>query len=1023
MQEESPCLIEVASLLRLVDASDIALITTDRRGFIVRVSPGWTSLLGWDGDDITGRALIDFVHPDDRGETLNAIGAAKAEAVMRVVNRVACKDGGWRRLAWCAVSGKGDGVIEALVRALPETGEDAARIKARAAEVEAISGVGSYEVNLSAETNYWSPVTCAIHEIPTDEPPSMEKALAFYPPEARAILDPALAALQDDGTPFDLELPFLTARGRRRWVRTTGAAERRDGQVIRFYGTFEDITRERARIEELSRLGTVAQLTKNLVVITDCHARIEWVNPAFEARTGWQLDEVRGRRPGSFLQFEGTDPATIARIRRALRAREPIAEDILNRSRHGETYWVRLEIQPRFDPQGAHIGFIAVETDITELLASREEAASASRKADEAHARLVAAVDALQDGFVYIDADERLVLANKRYRELHQRNADAIVPGARFEDILRAGLARGCYADAIGREEEWLAERMAAFREGRQMQNRLADGTVLRIIERRTSDGGTVGLRVDITDLVRAEERLAGIIEGAQVGTWEWDVTTGENLVNDRWAQMLGYEPQELGAPTIALWHALQHPEDRPRVEAELARVLAGETDNFEYSFRLRHKGGDWISVLSRGRVLRRSADGAPQLLAGVHIDITELIRAREAAEAANRAKSEFLANMSHEIRTPLNAVLGMADLLVDTTLQPDQRAMLETIRSAGWGLLSLLNDILDLARIEAGRLALDPQRFDLGALIDQLAALHGTNARARGIGFALRVDPGARGLRIGDETRLRQILHNLLGNAVKFTEVGEVTLDVAHAERDMVRLSVRDTGIGMSPEQVARLFEPFEQAETGTARRFGGTGLGMSIVRRLVDIMDGQVQVTSAPGKGSCVTVDLPLQIAPSVPAPPARETSHGDGGTDHGGDGKGARLRGLRVLAADDNATNRKVMALLLQRLGADCHLARDGIEALELWRHAKFDLVLLDIAMPGMSGVEALRVMREEAARKGMPAPLALAATANVMADQIALYRQSGFADTLPKPFRREQIVEVICRALDTWADRAG
>ena len=1136
----------------------------------------------------------------------------------------------------------------------------------RAAEVEAISGVGSYEVDLLNGTAFWSPVTCAIHEIPADETPTMDKALSFYPPEARVILDPALAALQGDGTPYDLELPLVTAKGRRIWVRATGACEMRDGQVMRFYGTFEDITarrEERARLAdladivelahdgvcvidaqglityanprmaqmlglsaealrgrpftdfmdddwraaalskfaerrqgaterhdfrlqradgralwvsmssrprmdadgkmvsiiamvtditerieaeaklrerealysalvelspigitltdtrtgafrdanpaqlaltgysheellklsywdvstfesapsqareaaalhetgrygpfeatclrrdgthcpvrlrgvrvrgrdgqdltwslvediteeraqrlELERLGDVARFTTNLVVVADSTGRVEWVNPAFEARTGWTLDEVKGRQPGEFPQSEHTDPATIARIGHALRAIEPVEADILKRSRAGQDYWVRVEIQPRFDAEGQHIGFIAVETDITELIAAQDAARGALEAADQARAQLVAAVDALNDGFVYYDADDRLVLANRRYRELYAASAPAMVEGTRFEDILRYGLERGQYAAAIGREEEWLQERLAVHRSQRPITQTLSDGTVLQIVERETSDGGRVGVRVDITDLVRAEEQaraaeaeaerarrqLVDALEAMDDGFILYDADDRLVMCNRRYREMFpnlvailseGVPFEDMTRRVISMGY---YPEALGREEEWLREFVEA-----------RRQGKERLLRISDGRVIRlfdtSTRDGGR---VGLRVDVTELERAREAAEAANRAKSEFLANMSHEIRTPLNGVLGMADLLADTPLQAHQRDMLDTIRDSGWSLLSLLNDILDLARVEAGKLDLDPAPFDLRALVDGLGSLHGTNARAKGIGFNLNCALRADLPRIGDETRIRQILHNLLGNAVKFTETGAVTLDVTPVDERELLFRVSDTGIGMSHEQLSRVFRPFEQAESGTVRRFGGTGLGMTIVQRLVEMMNGTIRIDSTPGKGTSIELFLALPAdteAQTGSLPADRAAGWLESDTEG--------LRGLRVLAADDNAANRKLLSILLARLGIDGVFAQDGAEAISLWRQGDFDLVLLDISMPVMDGVETLRQMQREAAQSGAPPPRAIAATANVMPAQTASYLAAGFIATLPKPFRHHELIDALIHA---------
>lgn len=352
--------------------------------------------------------------------------------------------------------------------------------------------------------------------------------------------------------------------------------------------------------------------------------------------------------------------------------------------------------------------------------------------------QLLNAVEGLNDGFVYFDSEDRLVLANRRFRELYALSADVIVPGARFEDILRDGLTKQQFLDAIGQEEAWLQEQMNVLNSQNVVRQILTDGTVIQVMERRTSDGGRVGLRVDVT----------------------------------------------------------------------------------------------------------------------------EITHAREAAEAASRAKSEFLANMSHEIRTPLNGVLGMADLLAETDLNDSQKSMLTVIRTSGWSLLTLLNDILDLSRVEAGKMELEKRSFDLQSATDRLEALHGPTALAKGISFEIFHSSNGVYHRIGDETRIIQVLHNLVGNAIKFTESGSVRLKVRANQPDRLVFEVSDTGIGMTPEQVARIFDTFEQADASTARRFGGSGLGMTIVRRLVDLMDGEITVDSRPGQGTRIGIVLRVPV-----------------------------------------------------------------------------------------------------------------------------------------------------------------
>ena len=397
--------------------------------------------------------------------------------------------------------------------------------------------------------------------------------------------------------------------------------------------------------------------------------------------------------------------------------------------------------------------------------------------------------------------------------------------------------------------------------------------------------------------------------------------------------------------------------------------------------------------------VRRATPDGG---FVAVYRDITaserELSRAKAQAEAANEAKSRFLATMSHEMRTPLNGVLGMIHLLLNSPLSARQRQQAQLIRSSGQSLLAVLNDILDLSKIEAGRMDLELQPFHLADTVRGVVTLLSERAEARGLFLRQVLQPELPSRVVGDASRLRQVLFNLVGNALKFTETGGVTVTLDHQPRpdDQVALTlqVRDTGIGIAPDVLARLFTRFTQADSSTARRYGGTGLGLAISREIVHLMGGSISVDSTPGQGSCFSVALVLPLAPAGTETAARA---GDGGdTDIAGHHP---LPPLRLLAAEDNGVNQILIKALAEGWGHHCDVVGDGTEALAQVQAAAYDVVLMDIQMPGMDGEAATRAIR------ALPGPLGripiVAMTANVMPEQRSSYLAAGMDAVVAKP----------------------
>jgi signal transduction histidine kinase/ActR/RegA family two-component response regulator len=380
------------------------------------------------------------------------------------------------------------------------------------------------------------------------------------------------------------------------------------------------------------------------------------------------------------------------------------------------------------------------------------------------------------------------------------------------------------------------------------------------------------------------------------------------------------------------------------------------------------------------------------------------LLDAQAAMRAASQAKSEFLARMSHEIRTPLNGVLGMAQALAgEADLQPHHRRSLAVIRQSGESLLSILNDVLDLSKVEAGRLELEDIAFDLEAAVRGAQETFTAQAQAKGLNFRLTFDPAAAGTYRGDPTRVRQILYNLLSNAVKFTAAGEVSLSVARGA-EALEIVVADSGIGIAPQDLARLFRRFQQVDSSTTRRFGGTGLGLSICRELAELMGGSVEAQSTPGLGSRFIVVLPLpRVAAAGPA--AAEAAASDLRGDPGA---------LRILAAEDNPVNQLVLKTLLGQAGVEPMMVDNGDAAVEAWRDGTFDLILMDVQMPVVDGVSATRMIRAAERAEGRRRTPIVALTANTMQHQVTEYLAAGFDGHLAKPIDARALYEAIAAA---------
>jgi signal transduction histidine kinase/ActR/RegA family two-component response regulator len=397
------------------------------------------------------------------------------------------------------------------------------------------------------------------------------------------------------------------------------------------------------------------------------------------------------------------------------------------------------------------------------------------------------------------------------------------------------------------------------------------------------------------------------------------------------------------------------------------------------------------------------------------HRAYLEILAEKEKALAGSRAKLAFLAMMSHEIRTPLNGVLGMAQAMARGELPEAQRVRLNVVRSSGETLLTILNDILDLSKIEAGKLELEQVEFDLADLAHGAQSVYAEAAVAKGLQIRLEIEEAARGVYLGDSTRVRQILHNLISNALKFTERGEVVVVVA-ARAEGIELAVSDTGVGIPADRLPMLFQKFEQVDATTTRRYGGTGLGLAICRELAETFGGAIRAESVEGRGACFTVFLPLARL--------RDERREDASATVGDDAESG-FEGLRVLVAEDNSVNQLVIRTLLNQVGIDPVIVADGAAAVAAWREREWDVVLMDVQMPVMDGPSATRLIRELEVTTARPPTPIVALTANAMAHQVQEYLEAGMDDVVAKPIEVARLfaaLQTISSAADVPRRRA-
>jgi PAS domain S-box-containing protein len=844
---------------------------------------------------------------------------------------------------------------------------------------------------------------------------------------------------RDISQPDEREWTYVRADGMRVPVRLTFTAIRnRRARVVGFLAIASDITEQRIaeerRREYDTRLRKIASQVPGMVFQLKQHAdgrrcipyasegirevyRLEPESVAHDATPIWDVihpDDV-GRVSESIAQ----SARDLARWQCEYRVR--FAD--------GSMRWLLGTALPERQPDGStqwH-GFI---TDTTE----RKRAEQAH---EESRALLQSVFSSVDLGVFVIDVtaggEFRFVEVNPAYErltgisaaEIRGRSPRDLVPliPAEMAECLRASFRRGTESSGPIEYEEpffvrgrllWWFTRLTPLRDGSGNVTRLV-GRSLDITERKT-----IELRFQ-----SLTERLQLATEAAQVGIWDHDLMQNRIVWDQRMQALYGAGPNDFDG-SFRGWRERLHPDDSARVEQEHRDAVEGRKP-FNTSYRIRLPNGEEREIRAQAHVQRNPAGRATRMV-GVNWDVTaerraqgEIVRARDQAETLNHqleaalgesrrlaqeaaaatvAKSEFLANMSHEIRTPLNAIIGMSGLLLGTDLAKEQREFAETIRTSGDSLLALLNDILDYSKIESGRLDLEQRPFDLRDCVESALDVLAARAAEKKIDLLYAIDSGVPEAITADDTRLRQVLVNLVSNAVKFTARGEVFLSVTVASKTIdharVRFAVHDSGIGIPADRMERLFKTFSQVDASTTRQYGGTGLGLAICKRIVELLGGRIWVESTAGKGSVFyfEIEAPIAVADAKLFLAGRSPA----------------LAGRRVLIVDDNATTCRIFCQQSVGWGLVPRAASSGAEALAvLEKEGAFDLALVDVELPDMNGPELVTAIRQQRSAAQLPVVMLTWPGRTRMADEL------GIAGYISKPIKLGALFDLLVERL--------
>lgn len=896
-----------------------------------------------------------------------------------------------------------------------------------------LAKIGGWELDLETKLFQWSKELFRIHEMPQTNRVSLEQVINSIEEQAQQEYRDAIDDAVLFGAFWDLELPIRTEKGHLRWIRSIGLPQMRDGECHKLWGATQDVTEQHEANDKLSELASRLKTATEGAMVGIWDYQLDSGNHYWD-RITFELHDV-----SASTQLAISDVLTKIVLPEDLAVLNEVLTDAPEtlhgfdveyriRDKEGKTRFIQSTCTYEKTDFGAG-RVVGVCRDVTEARLAEQRLNQAMRISriglwdwhfgtrtgscsDTLYLMLGYSADRTRFDFEsredWMHPDD--VVAVRRALQDH---LDGITPVYRSEHRLKCSDGSWRWVMDIGEVIERDAEQQPL---------------------------SMIGVHIDIQELKELSSRLELTISSAEAGVWEWDIANGLLETNKYYHSMLGEDYSYETLPIAALEDRIHESDHQLRLDA-LQECFQHEGSAYDVELRILCADGCYKWIRCTGLVTERDEDGNPLRMIGQHMDVDSQRRALEdiealntklaekvrvakqlavKAEAASKAKSDFLANMSHEIRTPMAAILGFAENLSETVHRPENINAVETIRRNGEHLLGVLNDILDLSKIEAGRLEIEQIRFSLPDLLSELRSLMQVRADAKGLKWDVAIEGEIPTEILTDPTRLRQILINIASNGIKFTEVGHVraTCRVEKIAQQQAKLliSIEDSGIGMNAAQLSQLFQAFGQADTSMARRFGGTGLGLAISKRFAELLSGDITVTSEPDKGSKFLLSIPIEIPLNHKTTDELAKANQDESNHAAILAKPDPLSGVRILLVEDGPDNQKLISFLLKKAGADVTIKENGLEgkseALQALEAGEpYDIILTDMQMPVMDGYTATTLLRE-ANYTGC----IVALTAHAMNGDREKCISAGCDDFTTKPVDRAKLISLLSQYAD-------